>query len=201
MGGVPYYMEKLKRGESVVQAINRLCFSKDGILHDEFENVFASLYNHSDRHEAIVIELSKVRKGLTRNDLSKKASIPTGGTLTNTLDELIESGFVSKYLPIGNKKKDPLYRLVDEYAMFYLKFIKDTKASGADVWSTIYNSQSYVSWSGFSFETVCLKHINQIKDALGIRGIYSEQGSWIEKNDKNGAHVLTLINQAFFLQF
>ncbi len=195
VGGVPYYLEKLKKGESVAQALDSLCFAKDGILTYEFNHVFASLFENHERHVVIVKALSAVRKGMTRNALSEKSKIPTGGTFTNTIQELVESGFVTQYLPFGKKNKESLYRLSDEYSMFYLKFINNSRASGAGTWNKLFNSRSYVSWSGFSFETVCLKHVEQIKKGLGITAIYSENASWTEKNSDNGAQIDLLIDR------
>ena len=40
----------------------------------------------------------------------------------------------------------------------------------------------YKSWSGLAFETVCLKHIQQIKKALGVGKVYSVHSGW--QNDK-----------------
>lgn len=45
-------------------------------------------------------------------------------------------------------------------------------------WARLSTSQSYKTWSGLSFETLCLKHIRQIKKALHIGGIYSTNSSW-----------------------
>ena len=43
------------------------------------------------------------------------------------------------------------------------------------------------SWQGFAFERVCLLHINQIKEALGISGVYTECNSWYcKKNEDEG---------------
>ena len=42
MGGVPQYLKMIDRGESVTIAIDRICFSKDGFLNDEFKNLFHS---------------------------------------------------------------------------------------------------------------------------------------------------------------
>ena len=41
MGGVPQYLKMIDRGESVTSAIDRICFTKDGFLNKEFENLFA----------------------------------------------------------------------------------------------------------------------------------------------------------------
>ena len=41
-GGVPYYWSLLERGASMTQEIDRLLFSPDGDLHDEFRMLYAS---------------------------------------------------------------------------------------------------------------------------------------------------------------
>jgi len=68
--------------------------------------------------------------------------------------------------------------LSDEYSLFYLKFIRNNKVEGSGTWKKLFMSQSYKSWSGFSFETLCLKHVQQIKKGLRIDAIYSISSSW-----------------------
>jgi uncharacterized protein len=194
IGGVPYYLEKIKPGESVAQAIDRLCFTKNGFLRIEFNHVFASLFDQSDNHEAIARTLATVRKGLTRNEIVSKIKIDTGGTLTKTLSELEESGFIEKYIPYRGTK-DSIYRLTDEYSMFYIKFIENIKPTSRGLWTKIQGKQSYKTWSGFSFETICIKHVEQIKEALKIGGIHSTHGSWIEKNSATSAQIDLLIDR------
>jgi uncharacterized protein len=194
IGGIPHYLEKINPGDSVVQTLDRLCFTKDGFLRTEFSNVFASLFDQPENHEIIIRTLASVRKGLTRNEILNKCNIKSGGTLSKTLLELEESGFIEKYLPYQGTK-DSIYRLTDEYSMFYIKYIENTKPSNSGIWTLMYVKPSYKIWSGYSFETICLKHIGQIKKGLGISGIYSEYGSWIEKNKENGAQIDLLIDR------
>ncbi len=194
MGGIPHYLEKIVPGESVPQAIDRLCFEKNGFLRTEFENVFASLFEFYENHELIVRSLAKVRKGLTRNEVSNKSGIPSGGGLTKTLMELEESGFIENYLPYQGVK-DSIYRLSDEYSMFYIKYIENTKPSKGSIWMKMQGKQSYKIWSGYSFETICMKHIEQIKEGLKIAGINSTHGSWVEKNTGIGAQIDMLIDR------
>jgi AAA+ ATPase superfamily predicted ATPase len=195
MGGVPYYLEKIKPGESVQQAIDRLCFRKDGLLRQEFKNVFASLFERHEAHEKVIQTLASVRKGMTRTEIVYKSKLNSGGSLTRTLNELEESGFIEKYTPYKGRK-DSLFRLLDEYSMFYLRFIENTKPSASGIWKKLYNQAFFKSWAGFTFETVCIKHIEQIKAGLKISGIYSETGSWIDKNPDNGAQIDLLIDRA-----
>ena len=40
-----------------------------------------------------------------------------------------------------------------------------------------------MSWSGYTFESICLKHIPQIKKALDVYGVYSLVSTFIKKGD------------------
>jgi len=194
MGGIPHYLQKILPGESAVQAIDRLCFEKDGFLRNEFKDVFASLFGQVENHETIIRCLARVRKGLSRNKLLELTKLPSGGNLTRTLNELEESGFIEQYAAYqGNK--NALYRLKDEYCNFYIKYIEKSKPSKQGVWNKLQNQSSFSSWAGFTFETICIKHIEQIKESLKIAGIYSTIGSWIEKNNENGAQIDLLIDR------
>jgi len=194
MGGIPHYLEKVKVGESAAQAIDRLCFEKDGFLRNEFKDVFASLFDQVDNHETIIRILANVRKGLSRNMILKKGNFPSGGNLTRTLHELEESGFIEQYAPYkGNN--NALYRLKDEYCNFYIKYIEKNKPSKTGVWNKLQDQASFKAWAGFTFETICLKHIEQIKEGLKITGIYSTSGNWLEKNSENGAQIDLLIDR------
>ena len=194
LGGVPYYLQLVKPGESVAQAIDRLCFEPNGFLREEFGQVFASLFDRSENHTAIVRALAGVRRGLTRNEVLRRSKLRTGGTLTSTLQELEQSGFIERYTPYKGSK-DPLFRLTDEYSLFYLKFIEGTKPAKRGLWMKLSQLPTYKVWAGFTFETICMKHVEQIKEALRISGIRSVEGSWIGKGGAQGAQVDLLIDR------
>ncbi len=182
IGGVPHYLEKLQKGLSVAQNLDELCFSKDGILNDEFNQLYTSLFDNSERHMIIIKTLAEFNKGITRNELIKKSGIPSGGDFTLKVNELLESGFISEHPFYKNKKQLTLFRLSDEYSKFYLKFIDNNKRGGLGTWQRLSISQSYHSWTGFAFEILCLKHIQQLKKALRIDAIYSRNSCWFNKN-------------------
>ncbi len=194
IGGIPHYLEKIGSGKSVAQTIDDLCFSKNGFLRQEFTNIFASLFDLFDNHELIIRTLAKVRKGLTRNEILAKSKIHTGGTVTKTLVDLEESGFIEKYTAYKGSK-DAIYRLTDEYSLFYIKFIENTKPVKKGIWAKMQNLPSYKIWCGFSFETICIKHVEQIKEGLKISGIHSTHGSWLEKKTENSAQIDLLIDR------
>lgn len=182
IGGIPHYLELVPKGKSVAQIIDNLCFEPGGGLVGEFDAVFKSLFSNSDTHKLMVKSLASNRKGVTREVLLKKCNLQQSGFTSNVLQELIESGFVSQYTPFGKKNRGSLFRLSDEYCRFYFKFIDDYKNQGAGTWNKLFSKQTSVSWAGFAFETVCLKHVKQIKDALGIGQVYSVNSSWSSKD-------------------
>ena len=178
IGGIPHYLSKIRKEESVVQNLQRLCFDLNGDLVNEFNIVFESLFENSETHISIVRMLATARKGLTRDERIKATRNSGGGYFSNALKELTASGFITDYSAYNHKSKMTLYRLTDEYSRFYLKYIEKYKNQGANFWKTMSQQQSYFSWAGYNFETVCLKHLDKIKKALGIEGIHSIASSW-----------------------
>ena len=115
-GGIPYYLDAVRKGESVVQFVNRACFSKDGILTDEYEVLFSSLFENSQRHYEIVEVLADKKSGRTRKEIIQKTTLESGGTLSIILDELEESGFLEVVHPYLANKTKVLYKLSDNFS-------------------------------------------------------------------------------------
>ncbi len=198
MGGIPQYLKQIKKGESAAQAIDRLCFTTSGMLKTEFDDLYKSLFAHAENHEAIVRVLSKKAKGMTRAEIIDACSFTTGGWTTELFNELEQSGFITQYIPFDRTVRDAIYKLSDEYSLFYLKFIEGARATGAGTWLRLSQKQSYTSWSGFAFESVCQKHVDLIKNALGIAGVYTEASGWryVPKKAEKGAQVDLLLDRA-----
>jgi len=173
IGGIPFYLKGLRKGESATQAIQRLCFDKNGLLRTEFDNLYAALYEKPERHIAVIKALGTKWKGLTRQQIIKQTKIPDGGGMTKLLAELESASFIVAIQPFGKKKKDMLFRLIDEYSLFYLNFIDNKRAGKQNVWQQSSKSQTYKTWRGYAFENICIKHADAITKALGIDGIHS----------------------------
>lgn len=195
LGGIPFYWDAIKKGLSASQNINKLCFETNGLLKVEFDNLFKSLFTKAERHEAIVAVLAKKGKGLTREEISKESKIPTGGTLTQLLDELEESGFIRRYMPFGKRAKSSLYQLSDFFSLFHIKWMKGKKTHDKNYWTKMIDNPKQRAWSGYAFEQVCLAHTEQIKKALGISGIETETSSWRSTLEKDGAQIDLIIDR------
>ncbi|GGG81562.1 ArsR family transcriptional regulator [Parapedobacter pyrenivorans] len=194
IGGVPHYLDLIRSGKSATQNIDDLCFSPQGMLRNEFEKLYSSLYDQADNHIAIIRALSKRRSGLTRNEIVADTKLTSGGYLTGILRELEESGFITAYLPINRKSKDAIIRLTDEYSLFYLKFIEKSRAQQKATWALLSTKPTWKAWSGYAFENLCLKHVENIKMALQIGSIYSEEATWYDR--QAGAQIDLVIDRA-----
>jgi uncharacterized protein len=178
IGGIPYYLKQLNKAFTVPQNIDQLCFAMGGVMVNEFDEVLISLFTNSALHKLIITTLATKRKGLTRKRLIELSKKPDNGDFSDALRELEESGFVAKYRAFDNANHKILYRLSDEFCYFYLKFMKSNAGQGAGTWVQLFSKQTNKSWSGFAFETVCLKHIQEIKKALGVHIMHTVNSSW-----------------------
>jgi uncharacterized protein len=197
MGGVPHYLKAIQKGESATQAIDRLFFTKQGALKDEFKILYESLYDNAAHHVSVIRLLYSAGKGMTRNEIITQSQLSSGGTTTNVLTELEESGFVSSSIPFDKTSKELVYRLTDEYSLFYLKFVERSRATGTGTWLRISEGNSFKSWSGYAFEAICLKHVPQIKKVLNIKNIYTEESVWryVPGKGKPGAQIDLLLDR------
>ena len=201
MGGIPHYLKEIEAGKSATQNINDICFAEGALLRDEFTNLFKSLFNDSQNHISVIRALARTQQGIDRSALAKlvkSAKVPNDDTLTLVLDELKQSGFIEIYQPFGKKIKDKLYRLIDEYTLFYLQFIENQSIEESDLWFRLSQTQAYKTWSGYAFESICLKHVPQIKKALSIGGVFSAASSFSKKGTtaEKGAQIDLILDRA-----
>jgi AAA+ ATPase superfamily predicted ATPase len=205
IGGVPKYLFYLERGKSARQLINELCFTNQGPLVKEFRRLYASLFDTSDIHIQIIRELAQKKSGLTKDELLKRIGLSSGGTSSTVIRELEESGFIAYIPTFGKPKLGGRYQLIDEYSLFYIDWIEPTPKFGLsqrdqDYWLKMMSSRQWTTWSGYAFESICLKHIHQIKIALGVTAINTTESSWLyqatQQDNNKGAQIDLVIDRA-----
>lgn len=183
LGGVAFYWSRLDKGLSVAQNIDNMIFSETGFLHNEFNELYDSLFNEPESYLKIIHALGTIRMGMTRDELVKEGGITSNGKLTRTLEDLTECGFIKRIPSYGGKAKDDLIQLVDNFTIFYYKYMKENLNNDEHFWSNSYNSTIRSAWTGLAFERVCFQHIPQIKQAMGIAGVATQCYSWKAKGD------------------
>lgn len=179
LGGIPYYLKMLDKRLSLAQNIDRLFFNETALLEDEFENLYASLFRNSAEYVQIIEALAKKKSGYTREEILKQTRQSDGGGFTRRLEELEQCGFIRKYRALG--EVSATYQLIDFYSLFYYQFLKKGKSFDADTWMHLMGTPTYSAWCGLSFERLCLAHLPQIKQALGISGISTQTFAYYSK--------------------
>ena len=195
LGGIPFYWDEVMPGRSAMQNIGDICFSENGLLRTEYQNLFQSLFKNFSKHERIIGILGEKAMGLTREEILDTTGLPDAGSSSRILQELEESGFIRKYAPYGRKRRNSLYQLVDPYSLFYMQFLKSAPPVEQDNWLAYIDSPKYRTWSGYAFEQTALYHIPQIKNALGISGVQTSVSSWRSMSKESGAQIDLVIDR------
>ncbi len=126
-GGIPWYLELIKPNLSAAENIRQLCFEKEGILVDEFKQIFHDLFGRrSDLYQRIIYQLAD--GPAEYKEIAEKLDYPSGGPLSDYLNDLVLSGYVSRdhtwSLKTGKERKIFRYRLSDNYLRFYFNSIE-----------------------------------------------------------------------------
>lgn len=178
-GGVPYYLSKLKNTESLAQNIDRLCFSPDGELKSEYNQLYRSLFDNTAPYLKIIQALAANKSGLTRLETAEKTGMKDNGHLSDFLRELVDCD-VLRYTNIRQKKVNAtggIYQLCDFFTLFWLSF-ESRHGNDPQYWQHHLATPTLNTWYGFAFERLCMAHVAQIRKALKIDGIATMSYSW-----------------------
>ena len=177
MGGVPYYWDFVHAGKSMAQNIDAIFFGKDALLKNEFDYLYASIFRNPGEYIRIIAALGKKKTGMTRGELSRETGIPITGAFSKKLEELESCGFIRRYHKFGKKNMGALFQLIDNYTLFYFKFLENPPTD-PKFWEKSIDSPGRRAWTGLAFERVCLQHSEQIRRKLGISGVLTDECSW-----------------------
>jgi AAA+ ATPase superfamily predicted ATPase len=198
MGGIPYYWNYVEKGRSPAQNLESMFFAADGELRDEYNHLYASLFKKPQRHIAIVTALGRKKIGMSRSELLSATGLTDNGAFSIALSELVECGFVRRYRMPRKMSHDAVYQLIDNFTLFHFKFLADLGVGESGSWVAVQDSPRANIWRGLAFERVCFEHISQIKRALGISGIETNQYAWrsLPGQGTDGAQIDLLIERA-----
>jgi uncharacterized protein len=199
LGGIPYYLGYVRGGRSAAQNIQALLFDKAAPLSEEFNTLYASLFDEHERHLEVIRLLKQTQSGYTSKEIAAHTSLTAGGGLTRTLEELESAGFIQRIPSFTGHKRGVNYKLVDPFTLFYLTWMEGrSRPLDQNHWLALHSTPAWHAWSGYAFEMTCLQHTRQIKESLGIAGILSESTSWRHNStgpDDPGAQIDLLIDR------
>jgi uncharacterized protein len=173
-GGIPLYLEHVDKMISAEENIKNLCFTPHGVLFDEFERLFSDLFSQRcEKYKKILLYLAN--KSALQEDISKHLELKRSGDIGEYLDELQKSGFISRdytwNIKGGEVSTLSQYRLCDNYARFYLKYIFPNRIGiehGKFNKVSISNLPSWNTIMGLQFENLILNNRQLLWHFLGI---------------------------------
>jgi uncharacterized protein len=173
-GGIPLYLEHIDKTASAEENIRNLCFSEHGLLFDEFEKLFSDLFsNRAAKYKKILFYLANHQA--SQEDISKHLDLERSGDIGEYLDELQKSGFIARdytwNIDNGDISILSKYRLCDNYARFYLKYILSNRMGiehGKFASASISNLPNWDTVMGLQFENLVLNNRRLLWNLLKI---------------------------------
>lgn len=193
LGGIPYYLSMLDFNESVAENIDRMFFSDEALLKDEYRALYRSMYKNPEDYMAIIEQLAAVRSGMTRVELADALKTHDNGRFGDMLDDLENCDFIRRYNN-GTNENGGIYQLVDFYTLFYHLYGKK-RTTDNRYWSNMLNAPSQNTFYGLAFERVCMLHFRQIQKALGVSGIHTEVYAWRSRTSKPAVQIDMVIDR------
>lgn len=196
MGGIPFYMSLIEKEKSLAQNVDEMFFLRKGKLANEYDDLYASLFDNSNNYKRVVEALSTKNKGLTRAEIVETTGLANNGDLSTILEDLDNCDIIRRYKGYGKTERMSVYQLTDFYTFFYFKFVKKHGNSDKEFWIHQISSPTHNAWSGYAFEQLCLYHSLQIEKALGISGIMTEKFAWSSSTQERGAQIDLVIKRS-----
>lgn len=187
MGGIPYYLDMLDPSLPFDSNIDELFFPMNAPLKNEYDFLFRTLFKNAQLYRRVVELVATRAKGLTQAEIKDLLKLSDGGELSKVLENLQKCDFLRTYVPFGGKSNGVIYQLIDLFSLFHLRFVSTHNGQDEHYWTNL-DDHKKEAWEGYAFEVVCMHHIPQIKERLGIRGVLTNACSWQTKplTDKNG---------------
>ncbi|NGX61320.1 MAG: hypothetical protein K940chlam9_00805 [Chlamydiae bacterium] len=168
-GGVPLYLELIRPDLTAEENIQRLCFSREGLLFNEFDRIFSDLFSRRTKtYRKIIEQLTYTAAPMDRilSQLGTKAS----GVFSDYLDDLVKTGYLTRdhtwSIKTLRESKTSQYRLKDNYLRFYLRYI-EPKRNLINRVGTITPPQWHTIM-GFQFENLVLNNRPALYQILGL---------------------------------
>ena len=173
-GGVPRYLEEIDPSQSASDNIRRMAFLPNGILATDFDDIFRDVFNRAPGVKADILRsLCSGAKNIS--GIATALGLTKGGHLSAALEQLEESGFVSDDEGLnpdtGAAEQQKLYRISDNYARFYLRYIEPNMSMirrDAFAFSSLDRLEGWDSVMGLAFENLVVNNFRELLPCLGL---------------------------------
>lgn len=173
-GGVPRYLEEVDPAATAAENIRRLCFRPKGVLREDFDEMFTDVVTRQPTFTARV--LRRLAEGAaSAAEIAEGFGMERGGRVSDALEQLVESGLASEDAgnnPLtGKPAREKRYRLRDNYARFYLRYIEPSKPiidADAFAFAGLDALEGWDSTMGLAFENLVVNNYRDLLELIGL---------------------------------
>ena len=198
-GGVPRYLEEVNPSLSAAENIRLMCFTPDGPLFKDFSAMFGEVFGDTVKAKGDILR-ALADGPLPLCEIAEAVGVERGGSLGSCLDELVEAGFIAKDETLNPRtwKTSRLarYRLCDNYARFYLKYIAPHLAdikSGRYEFESLSELPGWPTIMGLQFENLILNRVMDFKEQLHLSGATVRSAAPYRTSGANAVQVDLLV--------
>ena len=175
-GGVPKYLEEINPSMSSDENIRQLCFTREGILFRDFNQIFNQIFGKkSMERKSLLRAIAYGSKSAA--EIAEAMGSERNGHLVDYLTELELAGFVSKDSGVNPSTGLPgravRYRLKDNYTRFYLHHVEPNAKeieSGLFKYDSLSALRGWDTVKGLQFENLVISNFRSLLPVLGIDG-------------------------------
>lgn len=198
-GGVPRYLEEVNPSLSAAENVRLMCFTPDGPLFKDFAAMFGEVFGETVKAKGDILR-TLADGPLSLSEIADAVGVERGGSLGSSIDELVEAGFVAKDEILNPRtwkvSRMARYRLCDNYARFYLKYIEPHLTeikSGRYEFESLSELPGWQTIMGLQFENLVLNRVMDFKDALHLTGATVRSAAPYRTSGPNGVQVDLLV--------
>ncbi len=207
-GCVPKYLEEMDFSLGVAENIRRTCFTPEGYLFEDFEDIFSRVFGRSaQRKRQILGALADGPK--TVSEVARALAIDRSGTLADELRDLDTAGFVAQDRGVnpetGRKALDIRYRVKDCYARFYLRYVEPVRERVEKGLFSLASLESMPGWDtlmGLQFETLVQNNFHVLLPQMGLdHANILSVGPYIRRGKRGEGCQIDLLMQTEYLAY
>lgn len=195
-GGLPFFFSLMHPHQSLWENIDRLCLAPRAQLRNETMILLESTMRRSKIYVDLFSLLARHKYGIPKREVRDLLGY-SSSQFVAAVDEATKCGYIREYRNLGKSRHPKYLQLIDPFILFHYHFIDPQDGQAPKCWSDFVADQGrYVSWRGNAFEIVCLYHVGQLKEALGIAGIVTKEYPWTSEATTGGAQIDLVIERA-----
>ena len=175
-GGVPKYLEELDPSLSADENIRQLCFTREGMLFRDFNQIFSQIFGKKALARKSLLQVL-AHGAKSAAEIAEALGTERNGHLVDYLIELEQAGFVSKDSGMnpctGRPGRVVRYRLKDNYTRFYLHHVEPNAKeieAGLFKYDSLAALKGWDAVKGLQFENLVVSNYRSLLPVLGIDG-------------------------------